>query len=216
MTLGQALLTFTIAAGLLTITPGLDTALVLRTAAVEGRNRAMWAGAGICTACLMWGLAAALGLGALLNASRTAYQILRLAGACYLMVLGCRLVFRAGHGGAQLETDRSPSARANSREHVCRWFARGFLTNILNPKVGLFYMVFLPQFVPRSVPVTLFTIGLAAIHATEGILWFMLLTSATEYFAAGLRRPNVVKTIDRLTGTMLIGFGTKLAIETRR
>ena len=216
MTLGQALLTFTIAAGLLTVTPGLDTALVLRTAAVEGRKKAMLAGAGICTACLLWGLAAAIGLGALLNASRTAYQILRLAGAGYLIVLGCQLVVRRGHGVSPLASDRTPSARASSRQHACGWFARGFLTNILNPKVGLFYMTFLPQFVPPDVPVTLFTIGLATIHATEGILWFMLLTSATEYFAAGLRRPNVAKTVDRLTGAMLIAFGIRVAVEARR
>ncbi|MGA8272064.1 MAG: LysE family transporter, partial [Candidatus Sulfotelmatobacter sp.] len=83
MTTGHALLAFTAAAGLLTATPGLDTALVLRTAAVEGPRRAMLAACGICLGCLTWGLAASLGLGALLAVSHVGYNILRLVGACY-------------------------------------------------------------------------------------------------------------------------------------
>src|SRR5258708_12952731 len=91
---GQALLSFMAAAGLLTITPGLDTALVLRTAAVEGPRRAMLAGAGICVGCLAWGLGASVGLGALLAASELAYDILRIVGACYLILLGGKLLLR--------------------------------------------------------------------------------------------------------------------------
>jgi threonine/homoserine/homoserine lactone efflux protein len=81
MTVGQALFSFTLAAGLLTITPGLDTTLVLRTAAVEGGNQAMLAGIGICSGCLLWGAAASFGLSALLAVSGFAYNVLRIAGA---------------------------------------------------------------------------------------------------------------------------------------
>ena len=95
MTIGQALLSFTLAAGLLTITPGLDTALVLRTAAVEGGKQALLAGVGICFGCLLWGAAASFGLGALLAVSSFAYNLLRIVGAIYLGYLGIKLFIRA-------------------------------------------------------------------------------------------------------------------------
>lgn len=94
MTVEHALLAFTVAAGILTITPGLDTALVLRTAAVEGSRRAMLVGVGISVGVLIWGLTAAIGLSALLALSRLAFDALRLVGAGYLLYLGARLLFR--------------------------------------------------------------------------------------------------------------------------
>ncbi len=202
----HALIAFTLAAGLLTITPGLDTALVLRTAAVEGPRRAMLAGAGICLGCLTWGLATAIGLGALLSVSHFAYGALRLAGACYLIVLGARMIRRA---------PRRVALEADEPERGGRWFTRGLLTNLLNPKVGVFYVTFLPQFVPADVSVTWFSMLLAGIHATEGILWFALLTLATRPLASWLDRPRVAQTIDRTTGVMLVGFGVGLLLERR-
>lgn len=217
MTVGHALVAFTAAAGLLTVTPGLDTALVLRTAAIEGPRRAMLTGAGICLGCLTWGLAASVGLGALLAISRFGYNALRVLGACYLMLLGARMLARSpppfsaadGHGVPR------PDA-ASSGEPGSRWFVRGFLTNILNPKVGVFYATFLPQFVPAGVNVTAFSMLLATIHATEGILWFAALTLATRSLATWLRRPGVAKTLDRATGVVLVGFGLELVLDNRR
>ncbi len=206
----HALIAFTLAAGLLTITPGLDTALVLRTAAVEGPRRAMLAGAGICLGCLTWGLASAIGLGALLSVSRFAYSALRLAGAGYLIALGVRMLLRAPcQIGLGADPAPPPADRAG------RWFSRGLLTNLLNPKVGIFYVTFLPQFVPAGASVTWFSMLLAGIHATEGILWFTLLTLATRPLAGWLDRPRVGRTIDQVTGTMLVGFGVGLLLERR-
>jgi threonine/homoserine/homoserine lactone efflux protein len=139
MTIKHALFAFSIAAALLTITPGLDTALVLRTAAVEGSRRAVFAAAGICCGLFSWALAVSVGLGALLAVSRLAYDVLRICGACYLIYLGAKIFSRkptalidasACGGGEDLTANSSTSAQ--------RWFARGFLTNILNPKVGVF------------------------------------------------------------------------------
>lgn len=204
----HALIAFTLAAGLLTITPGLDTALVLRTAAVEGPRCAMLAGAGICLGCLTWGLASAIGLGALLSVSRFAYGALRLGGAVYLIALGVRMLLRAPHRIAWGADPPSPDAAG-------RWFRRGLLTNLLNPKVGIFYVTFLPQFVPAGVSVTWFSMLLAGIHATEGILWFALLTFATRPLAGWLERRRVARTIDQVTGTVLVGFGVGLLLERR-
>lgn len=214
MTVVNALIAYTGAAGLLTVTPGLDTALVLRTSAVEGRGRAMLAGIGICLGCLLWGLAAALGIGALLAVSRIAYHMLRLAGACYLIVLGARMIWGA-RGQSTFARDGEDVGQRGASGTRPRWLTRGLFTNLLNPKVGVFYVTFLPQFVPAGVNVTGFSMILAGIHATEGILWFWLLTSATELFAKWLRRPRVTRTLDRTTGAVLMAFGAGLALERR-
>lgn len=215
MDVGQALLAFTAAAGLLTITPGLDTALVLRTAAVEGPRRAMLAGAGICVGCLAWGLGASVGLGALVAASELAYDVLRILGACYLIFLGSKLLLRRRSSASGVgESDAEPGSHSDTP--ALRWFVRGFFTNILNPKVGVFYATFLPLFIPAGVNVTGFSMLLASIHAAQGILWFALLTSATRPLAHWLGRPGVVATLDRATGAVLVGFGLRLALQRGR
>jgi threonine/homoserine/homoserine lactone efflux protein len=209
----QALLSFTLAAGLLTITPGLDTALVLRTSAVEGGKQAMLAGIGICFGCLLWGVAASFGLSALLAVSGFAYKVLRIVGAIYLGYLGIKLLLRAF-------TSTSSNSAVEPEEYASRdgslWFKRGLLTNLLNPKVGVFYLSFLPQFIPTGVPVWPFSILLALIHATEGLLWFLLLTNATELVSGWLRQRRVVMALDSATGAIFIGFGLKIAFDKAR
>jgi threonine/homoserine/homoserine lactone efflux protein len=213
MTIGQALLSFTLAAGLLTITPGLDTALVLRASAVEGGKQAMLAGAGICLGCLLWGVAASFGLSALLAVSGFAYKMLRIVGAIYLGYLGIKLLIRAFASSCS-------NSGAEPEEYASRdgslWFKRGLLTNLLNPKVGVFYLSFLPQFIPTGVPVWSFSILLALIHATEGLLWFLLLTSATELISSWLRQRRVDMALDSLMGAILIAFGLKLVLDKAR
>lgn len=217
MTVPHALLAFTIAAGFLTITPGLDTALILRTAAVEGPRRAMLAGAGVCCGCLLWGLAASVGLGALLAVSQLAYTILRGVGACYLIVLGLKLLLRKTRSGAGMG-DAMPQAAFGEPIDISpsRWFVRGLLTNLLNPKVGMFYVTFLPQFIPAGVSIVSFSVLLSAIHAAEGILWFSVLTLATRPLARWLRKPRVVRTLDQATGMVLLGFGLGMVFDSRR
>ena len=213
MSIEQALLSFTLAAGLLTITPGLDTALVMRTSAVEGGKQAMLAGIGICFGCLLWGAAASLGLSALLAVSGFAYKMLRIVGAIYLGYLGIKLLIRAF-------ASTSSNSGAEPEEYASRdgslWFKRGLLTNLLNPKVGVFYLSFLPQFIPTGVQVWSFSVLLAFIHATEGFLWFLLLTNATELVSGWLRQRRVVMALDSATGAIFIGFGLKLAFDKAR
>src|SRR5262245_38373356 len=111
----SALIAYCIAAGLLTVTPGIDTALVLRTAAVEGARRAVQAAAGIVCGCLVWGIAAALGVGALLAVSETAYTVLKTAGAIYLMWLGATMLWAAVRKHA-----KPPGAEADPARR--QWF----------------------------------------------------------------------------------------------
>ncbi len=205
-----ALIAFTAAAGLLTITPGLDTALVLRTATAEGARPATLAALGIVSACFGWAIMVALGLGALLAASQLAYTVLRAAGALYLLFTGLRLLLRPRHAFLETAAD-SRSGRLFARAA----FARGALTNLLNPKVGIFYVSFLPQFVPSGVPVGGFILLLGAIHAMLGVAWFATLIMATQPIAQWLRRPAIVTGLDRLTGGLFITFGLGLALRSR-
>jgi threonine/homoserine/homoserine lactone efflux protein len=212
MNVEQALLSFACAAGLLTITPGLDTALVLRTAAVEGKKPAMLAGFGISFGCLAWGVAASLGLSALLAVSQFAYNALRIIGACYLGYLGITFFIRAFSAPSPDGTSKSGRKDYLSTAGF-QWLRRGLLTNLLNPKVGIFYLSFLPQFIPAGVQVWSFSMLLASIHATQGILWFLLITNATEFFSIWLRRRHVVMALDSAMGAILIAFGLKLAFD---
>lgn len=213
----EALLAFSLAAGLLTLTPGLDTALVLRTAAVEGPRPAMMAGSGISLGTLVWGLLAALGLGAVLAVSELGYEIVKFAGAAYLVWLGIgmlRAALRPRAAGHSSDAPAHPTGRA-APDAGHRWFVRGLTTNLLNPKVGAFYVSFLPQFVPSGVDVVGFSVLLAAIHAAMGIAWFAALTLATRPLARLLRRPAVTRSLDAATGTVLVGFGLALALDRR-
>jgi threonine/homoserine/homoserine lactone efflux protein len=215
MNIEQGLLSFTLAAGLLTITPGLDTALVLRTAAVEGGKQARLAGIGICFGCLVWGVAASFGLSAVFAVSAFAYNALRIVGAIYLGYLGIKLFIRA-FASTSANGSVEPVWKENERTGSSLWLRRGLLTNLLNPKVGVFYLSFLPQFIPAGVQVWSFSILLASIHAIEGLLWFLLLTNATELLSGWLRQRSVVMALDGAMGAIFIAFGLKLAFDKAR
>jgi len=205
--LEQSLIAFTLAAALMTVTPGLDTALVLRTATVEGAQRAWSAALGICLGCLAWGAVVAGGLGVLLAASELGYAILKWAGAGYLVYLGLKLIFSDRRGFGEGAAGGPAGAGAGV------WFRRGLLTNLLNPKVGVFYVSFLPQFVPAGANVAGTTLLLAAIHALLGLLWFVALIVATRPIAAALRRPRTIRWLDRATGGVLLLFAGRLAFS---
>lgn len=208
MTVVQALSAYVVAAGLLTITPGLDTALILRTAAVEGPKRAMFAALGINIGCLIWGAAVALGLGALLAASTLAFNILKWLGAAYLVWLGLNLLLKP--------RDRFEVSTAERRGGGdLTWMRRGFLTNLLNPKVGVFYVSFLPQFLPTGVQAAPFIFLLAVIHVVIGSCWSGVLIAGTRPIAGVLQRAAVVRWLDRATGGVFLAFGVKLALERR-
>ena len=208
LTIWTSLVAFAGAAGLLTIVPGLDTLLVLRTATVEGPRRAMFAGLGICTDCLAWGVLVSAGLGAVFAVSNLAYQIVRIAGAIYLFYLGIRLLLQREKPTLLDSTAEIPSSRGS-----LRWFIRGLLTNLLNPKVGVFYVTFLPQFIPSHVNVIGFSVLLALIHDVEGVLWFTALIFVTQPVARWLRHPRTTMMLNRITGGVFIFFGARLALE---
>jgi threonine/homoserine/homoserine lactone efflux protein len=209
MTAPQALIAFALAAGLLTVTPGLDTALILRTAAAEGWRRAAAVSVGIGLGCLAWGAAAAFGAGALLVASHAAYTILKWAGAVYLVWLGVDLLRRPRE---RFETGVSAAPPAGG---LAAALAKGLWNNLLNPKVGVFYVSFLPQFIPAGASPAAFGLLLTAIHVVMGLAWAGGLILATAPIARALRKPGVVRWLDRATGGVFVAFGVRIALERR-
>jgi len=206
MSITDNLLAFTFAATLLTLTPGLDTALVLRTATVEGRQQAMRAALGINAGCLLWGAAVAFGLGALIALSELAYTLLKYCGAAYLGWLGLNMLLRPRRALAPMESNGKPGAN---------WFLKGMTGNVLNPKIGIFYVSFLPQFIPQGHSLIAWTFGLVSIHVVLGLLWSMVLIGATQPLAGVLRRGNVIQWMDRTTGMLFVLFAAHLALSKR-
>jgi threonine/homoserine/homoserine lactone efflux protein len=206
MSVTDALFAFTLAATLLTLTPGLDTALILRTAAAEGGKKALHAALGIDVGCFVWGALVAFGLGALLAVSELAYSVLKWCGAAYLCWLGIQLLLRPR---------QSFSLAAGEPTRANNWFLRGMLGNVLNPKMGVFYVSFLPQFIPSGHSPILWTFLLVSIHVVLGTLWSLTLILATRYASGVLKKPGVVMWMDRVTGCVFLLFAAKLAISRR-
>lgn len=207
------LLAFLTAAAILTVTPGVDTAMVLRATTVEGKRSGALAALGIGLGCLIWGLTVALGLGAMLRASELAYTVVKTIGAAYLLWLGIKLLWKPRRSLDEGE-DRLGSEPVSGR--VSAAFLRGFLTNILNPKIGVFYVTFLPQFVPAGANVAAYSFFLACLHVALTLFWFGALIAATVPLSRLLSRPGAVRTLDYLTGAVFVGFGLKLATSSAR
>ena len=209
VTLATAVLGFAVVAAALTVTPGLDTALVLRSAMTGRRPAAVATAAGIVTGLFVWGAAAAAGVSALLTASQVAYDVVRFAGAAYLVWFGGRLLWRALHPVPPADAE-GPAARSTWRA------ARlGLVTNLLNPKVGVFYVALLPQFVPSGSDALAVGLLLAAVHAVLSLVWFALLIALAGVLGRRLRSPRTVRAVDGVTGVVLVGFGVGLATAGR-
>lgn len=204
---------FAVVAGLMTITPGLDTVLVLRASIADGRRAGYATAAGICLGLLAWGVAAAIGVSALLATSQLAYDVLRYAGAAYLVFLGAKLIWqrRSSRSGTEPDTDAAEVPDLPPATPLRRHFLRGLLTNLLNPKIGVFYVAVLPQFLPAGTPGALSGLALASVHVLESLVWFSLLILGSQMLRATLRRPSVQAWTDRVAGGVLIGFGVTVA-----
>jgi len=214
MTVTSALLSFAVVAGLLTVVPGLDTALVLRSALTQSRTVAFATALGIGSGSLTWGAASAVGVSALLLASGGAFTVLRIVGAGYLLWTGvslwrCRPAPDADDAearGADAVGADAVGADAGADPSVVGAWRRGLLTNLLNPKVGAFYVVMIPQFLPAGAPHLAMGLALAGVHVAEGTAWFALLILLASSFRRWLTGERVRRGIDRATGTVLIAL----------
>ncbi|MFC9756464.1 LysE family translocator [Streptomyces sp. NPDC056921] len=211
MAIGTALWSFALVVGLLTLTPGLDTALILRTSALGRRRRAWGVVLGIQSGTLLWGALTSLGVTALFTASHLAYVTLRWVGAAYLVWMGLRMLRDTFRGLPAGGTDES-ELLAGTDSFAGGW-RQGILTNLLNPKMGAFYVAVLPQFMPAGT--SHFTMGLllTSVHILMGLVWSAVLVGFARVLNGWLRRPQARRVLDRITGTVIAAFGVRLALS---
>jgi threonine/homoserine/homoserine lactone efflux protein len=201
---------FVVSGLLLNFTPGADTLYIVGRSTLQGARAGAVAALGIGAGCCVHMLAAALGLSAVLATSATAFTIVKLIGAAYLVYLGISL-WRSGPG--------TPAARAapSSPASLRVVFAQGVLTNVLNPKVALFFLAFLPQFVDPDTPHRLLAfLFLGLVFNVNGTLWNLFVAWSTARLGgriAGTGRR--VAWLSRATGTIFVVLGAKLALSER-
>jgi threonine/homoserine/homoserine lactone efflux protein len=142
---------------------------------------------------------------ALLAASRLAFDVLRVAGVAYLVWLGVRALWQARRRTAIL-----PPAPSTVDPHA---FRTGLTTNLLNPKVGVFYLSVMPQFLPAGVNPLAASLALGAVHVVEGLIWLSLVVLAVNRARGWLGRPAVRRRLEQVTGVVFLAFGLRLALE---
>lgn len=209
----QDLALFIVSGLLLNIAPGPDSLLIMTRSASQGWRAGSAAALGIGTGTFIHIFAAALGLSAMLATSATAFTIVKLIGATYLLYVGANLLLRKKSGPVEAATSPLPSTRLAYR----KIFLQGFLTNVLNPKVAVFFLAFVPQFIAADASnKALAFIVLGCIFNFNGMLWchFLALSSA---FASRRVRINSGLTLwlNRVIGAVFISFGIKLALADR-
>jgi threonine/homoserine/homoserine lactone efflux protein len=207
-----ALATFSLAAVLIVLLPGPDTLVVVRNLSRGGVRRGLATVVGVNTGLVVWVAVAALGLAAVLRASHVAYDVLRVVGACYLVWLGVRSW--RGRGSADAFADaESGSGPLPRRGLLGSGFGAGLATNLLNPKVGVFFVTFLPGFVPHGFPVAPTVVLFGAVFIVLNVAYFLVLLALAGRVTGWMRTPRVRRRFELVTGTVLIGFGIRLAIE---
>jgi threonine/homoserine/homoserine lactone efflux protein len=200
-------LAFTGAAVLIVLLPGPDTLVVVRSLLRGGRRQGVLTAAGNLCGLIIWVSCAVLGIAALLRASEIGYDVLRIAGACYLLYLGAQ----AWRSRGVVAHDGPVGPQGGGI--VGTGFRAGILTNLLNPKVGVFFVTFLPGFVPHGASVALTTASFGAIFVVlTGLYWLLLLGLAGKV-TAWMNTPVIRRRLDIATAGVLVAFGVRLATE---
>jgi len=190
-------LPFLVVAVIVVVTPGVDMALVTKNALLHGRRAALATAFGVNVGIALWTLAAALGVAAVVRASAEAFDVVKFAGALYLVYLGVQAL-------------RRRERMAVARQRVSP-FWQGLISNALNPKIAVFFTSLLPQF-GHSLPALLL---LGALFNAIGIVWLTVYALAAARGRAALRRPRVRAALDYVSGVVLVGLGVRLAFERR-
>ena len=203
---------FTVAATLVTISPGPDMALVARRAITEGWRRASLTSAGVVAGLLVHATASAIGISAILVRSATAFTVLKIVGACYLVLLGL-LSFRAAQRTAREAAEHGVAERPPRSGRTS--FVQGFFNNVLNPKPALFYLAFLPQFFEPGDPDFALTAILVAIHIGISIAWLVSWGWLVSRASGLVTRPRWRAALERVTGCVLVALGLRVATSSR-
>lgn len=195
-------------AAVVILLPGPDTAVVTKNVLLHGRRAGLGTSAGIGVGLSVWTLAAAVGLASVVRASAVAFTVLKVVGALYLMWLGVQALRAARHrAGEQVLTATRPSLGARGG------FRQGFLSDLANPKIGIFFTSLLPQFVDPGHPVLLPFIELGAVFVLMTMVWLGAYCIIAARATQTLRNPRVRSALDRVTGVALIAVGLRLVTE---
>ena len=198
----HTLLTFLPVAILLSLTPGVATALVVRNAARGGRRQAFLTTSGNSVGVLAWACFAAVGIAAVVAASAAVFDAVKLVGAGLLFVIGLRSLLK--RGGAEPVTVSGRGA-----------FRDGLLTSLANPKLAAFFLALFPQFIPRGAPVLPSALAMAAVIVAVDLVWYSVLALFVARARRAFTEGGWGRRIERLTGAVLIGLGIRLALERR-
>jgi threonine/homoserine/homoserine lactone efflux protein len=229
---------FLAVAAAVTLTPGPAFALLLQVAAVHGRRTALANIAGNSVGVLIWGVLSAAGISALVAASQVAYGGLRGAGALFLLWLGVRALRPRGHGEdgvAEPTPDPAPKPFAgppgpdgpvasaggrprgmarNPRGPAWRAARKGLINSLANPKLALFFIALFPQFVAPGAAALPAALAMASVIVACDVVWYGSIALLVDRFRQALR-PRVMRSIERVSGAVLVGFGLRLATESR-
>jgi threonine/homoserine/homoserine lactone efflux protein len=192
----------------LVLSPRASTALVLRNSVAGGVRAGVETAVGINAGSVCYGLLTAFGLAVLLQRVPIAWTLLRIGGTAYLAWLGFESLRRALAGRARVVLD----GRAAGRRPVARNLAEGFFTNLLNPSIAAFYLLIVPQFVPRGAPAATSVLILTALHVTLAITWHLTWATAGGTLARTLGRSGPRRAIEGLTGVALLALAAKVAL----
>jgi threonine/homoserine/homoserine lactone efflux protein len=198
-------------AAIVIVVPGPDTAVVTKNVLIHGRRAALGTSLGVSAGLSVWTLAAAVGVASVVRASAVAFTVLKLAGALYLIWLGLQALRAAGR--ASSVGGRSGPGRP--AVGALGGFRQGFLSDLANPKIGIFFTSLLPQFVDPGHPVLLPFLALGAVFVLMTLMWLSAYCVVAARAAGTLQRPRVKAALDRVTGVVLIALGLRLAIEHR-
>lgn len=197
---------FSILATILVLIPGLDFTLVVKYATTKSKKSAVAVMLGITSGLFVWGAFASLGVSAILQTSEFAFNALKIAGVLYMLWMGVGFIWNSFKKSAHLAAE--PTIKSDKRV-----FTRGLLSNLLNPKAGVFYISVLPQFIPTATNHLLAGLVLTSIHAVITIIYFGILIYLIDFFKTFFARPTVVRNLERFSGIAVIGFGAKLLLS---
>jgi RhtB (resistance to homoserine/threonine) family protein len=207
---GVHLLVFVGVAAIVIVIPGPDTAVVTKNVLLHGRRVALGTSLGVGAGLSVWTLAAAVGVASLVRASAPAFTMLKLIGALYLVWLGLQALRAAG------ERPAMRARVANKRPlNVLGGFRQGFLSDLANPKIGIFFTSLLPEFVDPGRSALLPLLALGAVFVLMTIVWLCAYSVLAARAAETLRRPRAQAALDRITGAVLVAIGVRLALEHR-
>lgn len=193
------------------ITPGPDTALVTKNALIYGRRAGLATSFGVAAGLLVWTIASALGIAAVVHASATAYEMLKLIGAAYLVWLGIQALRTAGHHAIARQEAQGGTRRVDAR----RGFRQGLISNLANPKIAVLFTSLLPQFIDHGHHVLLPFLLLGGLFVAMTLTWLSGYALVAAKAGGLLTRPRVKAGLDRITGFVLIALGLRLATESR-